>query len=198
MNLRFSKPDQSAIDALLLKQGDRDLSYAMAGCTQEITAHQNCHSGFTRDHNRIQLGQGQACFQRAKQAIQKWEMFNLGWVQITDTSTPIEPGSLACVRVNLFGLWSLNVCRIVYLLNEPTPTGSRYGFGYGTLPHHAEQGEERFTIEWNSEDGSVWYDILAFSRPANWLTWTFNPAIRRFQKKFALDSKQAMLQDVSS
>lgn len=46
-------------------------------------------------------------------------------------------------------------------------TGSiaRFGFAYGTLPGHVESGEERFQIEWHRSDDSVWYDILAFSRP---------------------------------
>ena len=36
----------------------------------------------------------------------------------------------------------------------------KFGFAYGTLPDHAATGEERFLIEWNQDDDSVWYDIL--------------------------------------
>ena len=42
----------------------------------------------------------------------------------------------------------------------------RFGFAYGTLPGHAESGEERFLIEWDQDEDGVWFDILAFSRPA--------------------------------
>ena len=62
------------------------------------------------------------------------------------------------------GLWWLNACRIVYVVDEPGPV-SRYGFAYGTLPDHAGSGEERFLVEWDRASGEVWYDILAFSRP---------------------------------
>jgi hypothetical protein len=41
----------------------------------------------------------------------------------------------------------------------------RYGFAYGTLPEHAEAGDERFAVELRPEDETVWYDIYAFSRP---------------------------------
>ena len=41
----------------------------------------------------------------------------------------------------------------------------RFGFAYGTLPDHAGSGEEGFLVEWGREEGSVWYDILALSRP---------------------------------
>ena len=55
----------------------------------------------------------------------------------------------------------------------------RFGFGYGTLPGHAERGEERFSVEWNREDGCVYYDVFAFSHPKHplaWLGYTHSPA----------------------
>ena len=62
------------------------------------------------------------------------------------------------------GLWWLNACRIVYVVDEEGPV-TRFGFAYGTLPGHAGAGEERFLVEWDRASGEVWYDILAFSRP---------------------------------
>ena len=41
------------------------------------------------------------------------------------------------------GLWVLNACRIVYVIEEDGPL-RRFAFAYGTLPEHAESGEERF------------------------------------------------------
>src|SRR5262249_20824062 len=64
----------------------------------------------------------------------------------------------------------------------------RYGFAYGTLPEHAESGEERFTVEWHEADDAVWYDILAFSRPHQLLVRLGYPLARRLQKRFARDS----------
>ena len=54
--------------------------------------------------------------------------------------------------------------RIIYLVEE-TGDVKRFGFGYGTLSGHAERGVERFSVEWNREDGCVYYDVFAFSRP---------------------------------
>ena len=39
----------------------------------------------------------------------------------------------------------------------------KFGFAYGTLPDHAGSGEERFLVEWDQDEGSVWYDIRVFS-----------------------------------
>jgi uncharacterized protein (UPF0548 family) len=83
----------------------------------------------------------------------------------------------------------------VYVVDEEGPM-ERFGFAYGTLAEHAESGEERFTVQWNRHDDSVWYDILAFSRPRQMLARLGYPLSRSLQRKFAKDSKLAMLQSV--
>jgi hypothetical protein len=83
-------------------------------------------------------------------------------------------------------------CRIVYVVDE----ADRFGFAYGTLPAHAETGEERFTVEWDEQDDAVWYDILAFSLPQQLLARLGYPFARRLQKRFARDSPAAMLRAV--
>ena len=67
----------------------------------------------------------------------------------------------------------------------------RFGFAYGTLPDHAERGEERFMIEWLADD-SVWYDIYAFSRPQKAIVKLGLPLARRLQKRFGGESLAVM------
>src|ERR1700677_393327 len=86
--------------------------------------------------------------------------------------------------------------RIVYVV-EDDAAPERYGFAYGTLPDHAEIGEERFTVEFNPDDQTVWYDIYAFSRP-RMLTRLAYPLSRGLQKRFARNSLEAMRQAVQS
>lgn len=74
---------------------------------------------------------------------------------------------------------------------EPRPV-KRFGFVYGTLPEHAESGEQRFTVEWHEQEDAVWYNILAFSRPQQPLARWGYPFARRLQKRFATDSATAM------
>ena len=95
------------------------------------------------------------------------------------------------------GLWWLNACRIVYVVDESGPI-HKFGFAYGTLPGHVESGEERFLIEWHRGENSVWYDILAFSRPNHFLTRLGYPMVRRTQKRFGRDSAASMLKAVRS
>lgn len=111
------------------------------------------------------------------------------WVQLCWPNTPLEPGATVAVLISHLGFWSLNACRVVYLVDEHD-SSEKYGFAYGTLKDHGERGEERFTVEFNS-DQSVWYDLYAFSRPSMPARLVY-PYTRSLQKRFATDSKAAM------
>jgi uncharacterized protein (UPF0548 family) len=68
----------------------------------------------------------------------------------------------------------------------------RFGFAYGTLSAHVEQGEELFSIEqW--ADGTVWYRMQAFSRPRFWPFKVAQPIVRLWQRKFMRDSQAKMI-----
>src|SRR4051794_31899848 len=186
----FRKPSSEAIRSFLEAQSNLDLTYSAVGATATVPP-----DGYVVDHTRIKLGEGAAAFQAAKAALERWHHFRLGWVETWPPNTPIQVGQVLLVMVGLFGLWWLNACRIVYVVNEEEPV-KRYGFAYGTLPQHAESGEERFTVAWHKAENGVWYDILAFSRPQQFLARLGYPLVRRLQKRFASDSAAAMLKAV--
>ena len=117
-------------------------------------------------------------------------MFDMAWIELCWPDTPIEPGATVAVVVSHLGFWSMNACRIVYVIDEPGPP-ERYGFAYGTLPDHMERGEERFTVEFHTGDQSVWYDVYALSRPSMLARLAY-PVARGLQKRFAKDSMAAM------
>jgi uncharacterized protein (UPF0548 family) len=139
---------------------------------------------------KCDLGAGKAAFKAACHGLAQWQMFRLGWVHLCWLEAPIKAGTTVAVLVQVFSIWWLNAARIVYLIDETSPI-RRYGFAYGTLTDHAESGEERFLVEWH-EDDTVWYDLLAFSRPQHLLAKIGRPLVRQFQKRFAADSLQAM------
>jgi uncharacterized protein (UPF0548 family) len=72
-------------------------------------------------------------------------MFGMPWVNLHWQSAPIVVGTDIAVSLHHFGFYSLNACRIVYLVDEEGAV-KRFGFAYGTLAEHAESGEERFTV----------------------------------------------------
>jgi len=126
-------------------------------------------------------------------AIQTWRMFDIPWLRLCWPTSPIRVGTNVAVMVHHFGFWSLNACRVVYVVGDNYPSGRRYGFAYGTLDDHAEHGEERFTVEWDFQDDSVSYHIMAFSKPKRYLARVAFPLSRLPQRRFAVASGTAML-----
>ena len=192
MMLSWRKPSAESTRRFLTAQAKLDFSYSAVGATAS-----QLPAGFVVDRTRIKLGEGEPVFQAARAALQRWKQFDLGWVEAWSPETPIQTGEVVAIVARAIGLWWLNACRIVYVVDESGPI-SRFGLAYGTLPGHAESGEERFLIEWDQADDGVWYDILAFSRPNHFLTRLGYPIVRRTQKRFGRESAAAMLKAVRS
>jgi uncharacterized protein (UPF0548 family) len=188
--LSLRKPPEERLRDFLAAQSKLDLTYSAVGATAAVPP-----AGYVVDRTRIKLGEGAWTFAAAQAALRRWEHFRLGWVETWPPDTPIQTGQVVAVIARLFGLWWLNACRIVYVVDEKGSV-QRFGFAYGTLPEHAESGEERFTLEWHEADDAVWYDILAFSRPQQLLPRLGYPFTRKLQRRFARDSVAAMQRGV--
>ena len=157
----FFPPSEKVVAQFLESQAGATVSYPEVGESRHGSPF-----GYMLDHNRAQIGQGEDDFAAACEALREWKMFPSPWTKISPKSAPLREGMVVAMQAHALGLWWLNACRIVYLVNEYTPI-RRVGFAYGTLPAHVEQGEERFTVELHP-DGSVWYHLRAFSRPRYW------------------------------
>lgn len=72
--------------------------------------------------------------------------------------------------------WVEVVCRVVGVVDEP----NCFGFTYGTLSVHPEQGEESFTVV-RADDGMITFEIVATSRPRHLLARAVPPVARRLQ-----------------
>jgi uncharacterized protein (UPF0548 family) len=190
--LFLRRPSPARMREFLTAQARLGLTYSAVGATGSEPP-----AGYVIDHTRIKLGEGGKVFAAAKAALKRWEQFRLGWVEAWPPDTPIEKGQVVAILAGSLGLWWLNVCRIVSVVDEEQPV-KRFGFAYGTLPDHAGTGEERFLVEWDREVDAVWYDILAFSRPRHLLARLGYPWLRRVQKRFARDSAAAMRRSVAS
>jgi len=186
----LSEPDNKTVTALISNQRDQPFTYSAVGATNGTPP-----VDFKLDHNRIQLGSGIVTYERAIAALRKWKQFDLGWVSIVPEGVPIEVGSTVAVKARAFGSWSLSATRVVYLIDDVGPI-KRFGFAYGTLPDHVECGEERFSVELHEADDSVWFDILAFSKPRHPLVRLSFPLARRLQKRFAREAMERMRKEV--
>lgn len=109
-------------------------------------------------------------------------MFDFQGVWLCRPTTPVVSGKVVAALIKHFGFWSLNFCRIVYVIDEDSSI-RRLGFAYGTMAEH---------VEWDRTSDTVSYDILSFSRPGNWKTLVAYRLARWLQKRFVDNSLIAM------
>jgi len=186
------KPSEDEIRQFIKAQSKLPFSYMEVGATHEGVQ----PVGYPINHFRGKLGTGREAFDQAVAALRSWEMYNLSWTTLYYPETPVKAGEVVAVLARHPGFWSLNACRIIYSLEEEGET-YRNGFAFGTLPGHVEEGEERFTVEWERETDAVWYELFAFARPKLWLAKLGSPLVRLIQRQFARDSFDAIKHAVS-
>lgn len=181
------RPTNEQIQAYLTWQAGQPLSYDAVGCTRE---ERPVMPGWNVDRNRVLLGHGREVFAAAKQAISRWKMFPREVARICYSDQQPRQDLMVGVlyKAWLAPLWILFPARVVWMVDE----ANRFGFAYGTLRDHPECGEERFVVEWHEADDSVWYDLLAVSRPAHWLARFGYPYTRWEQARFRRLSGEAM------
>lgn len=185
------EPSAERISRVFAGQQGAPFSYAEVGASRAAPGKV---PGYVVDHNRVRLGEGEEVFGRAVEALFAWKMFDVGWVRLLPAEAFVEAGTTVGVLARHYGFWSLNLSRVVYGVEEDGPVRRR-GFAYGTLPEHGESGEERFSVE-KRGDGSVFYDLYAFSRPNHPLARLGRPFARGLQRRFARDSLGAMVRTV--
>jgi uncharacterized protein (UPF0548 family) len=190
--LHLTPPSRDRLDDFLAQQRYLNHSYAEVGQSNATAV----PAGYELDHNRVQLGAGELDFVAACQAVREWRMFPAPWTRIEPRHPVIVAGTVVAMLAHVYGFWWLNACRVVYVIDDSQPH-SRFGFAYGTLPGHVEMGEERFLVE-KLPDGSVWYDLRAFSRPRFWGARLLKPLVRGLQQRFVRDSKASMCAAVAA
>jgi uncharacterized protein (UPF0548 family) len=178
------RPTDRDIERFVQASRDLPLSYEPVGSARQR------RPGFEFDEHVAVVGQGDAAFARAKAALAGWRHFRLGWAELFPCQAPIEPGTVVAVLFRHLGFWSLNGCRVVYRIGDEG--AGEFGFAYGTLPNHAECGEEIFTVTFDPQTGDVSYTIRAVSKPRAALARLGYPVVRLLQARFRRESSQAI------
>jgi uncharacterized protein (UPF0548 family) len=157
----------------LLNEADaEELTYA----EQRATLAEHLPPGYHHVDEEKIVGRGPDAFARASTGLQTWQAHQIRGVRVFPPDTPPREGATVVVTLGT-GLASIVApCRIIAVVDEP----ARFGFAYGTLPGHPEQGEESF-IATLAEDGLVRFGIKAFSRPGDPLTRVAGPIGRGLQ-----------------
>ena len=106
------RPSTQVIREFVASQSELSFTYSSVGATATVPP-----AGYDVDHTRIKLGEGQEVFTRAKAALLRWDHFRLGWVEAWSPKTTIDAGDVVAVVARMVGVWWLNACRVVYVVD---------------------------------------------------------------------------------
>ena len=170
------RPNEHMLDALVDAQRARELTYDDIGVTTtDLTP-----AGHRRHAWQRVVGDGADAFDRSADAIRAWAGHRRAGAIVHPADAPIEVGSVVALALPVMGVWVTAACRVVWVVDEP----DAFGFGYGTLPHHPESGEESFVVR-RREDGAAVVEIVAVSRPQTLLTKLAGPIGSLIQRRTA-------------
>jgi hypothetical protein len=109
--LFWRRPDASKIDEVLREQAQQGFTHeghvrmtrgmrSQAELEAALHAHGDAGDIFDVDHLRVQLGSGRECYDKAKEAVRAWKMFDVpSWLEICWPHSPIRYRACVCVCV---------------------------------------------------------------------------------------------------
>jgi uncharacterized protein (UPF0548 family) len=172
MPMHATRPTISQLSALAAAAATDDLTYSPVGITKGSTA----APGYRYAHWSRELGNGRHVFERATEALRDWQMQTTSGLVVAHPGPPAVGVVVAMAAPLPVGYIDV-VCRVVAVDDQH----DRFGFTYGTLPVHPEQGEESFAVA-IAPDGIVTVEITAVSRSRHPLARAFPPVARRLQR----------------
>jgi uncharacterized protein (UPF0548 family) len=182
------RPSPAALSRLVREQGAEELSYPEVGATAAVLP-----GGYLHDHRQVDLGGFDADrFALAAKALRRWQA-QLGAGLTIFPGTEVKPDATFALVVPLPVGFATAAGRVVYVIDKP----EHYGFAYGTLPAHPEQGEEAFHVV---RDGDrLVFRVVTFSRPRHPVARAGAPMTRFLQNRtialYLSAMRQAALRD---
>jgi uncharacterized protein (UPF0548 family) len=131
-------------------------------------------AGYHHVQKSAVIGRGRQRFAEAAEAGMRWGMLRGAGIGVNPTTEVAAVGSEVIVRLGPVRA----PCRVVYVVDEP----DRRGFAYGTLPGHAESGEELFLVRYDPINDNVYAEVTAFSQHATWWSRLASPATSLVQR----------------
>jgi uncharacterized protein (UPF0548 family) len=188
--LCFRRPTGKVFDEWLQAQGTAPVFTTEAGIPEPPPR------GFRENRRRSRLGQGEAVYRAACQALVYWEMFPHVWITIEPRDIPAVFGQTVAVVARCLGIWTLNACRVIDVSERTEGTVCAFGLTYATVGDHAMRGAERFAVVWHRHSDDVFYELASYSRPQSAVARLAYPYVRWLQKRFARHSCNAMARAV--
>ncbi|MDA2891141.1 DUF1990 domain-containing protein [Mycolicibacterium sp. BiH015] len=145
------------------------LTYPEVGATAD-----EMPAGYHHIRKSAVIGRGRGRFEQAAAEGMRWGMLRGAGLRVEATAPTAAVGADVLVHLGPVSA----PCRVVYVVDEP----DRRGFAYGTLPGHAECGEELFLVRFDPATENVHAEVAAFSRHATWWSRLASPVTAAVQR----------------
>jgi len=166
--LSLLRPSAATLGELVSGQAGCDLTYPEVGATADTLP-----PGYRHDRWEVDLGAfDDGTFRRLAIALRHWQR---GSGFTIAPGGPVTAGLTFALAVRLPVGYVTGAGRVVYVTDQP----EKYGFAYGTLPAHPEQGEEAFHVA--GDRGRLVFALTAFSRPRHPAARLGGPLTRALQ-----------------
>ncbi|HET9897390.1 MAG TPA: DUF1990 domain-containing protein [Streptosporangiaceae bacterium] len=168
------RPSAEALAGLVLGQAACDLTYAEIGATADTMP-----PGYRHDRWQIDLGRfDDDTFRRLATALRHWQPHRGAGFTVAPGGPVHADMTFALVVPLVIPLpvaYATAAGRVIYVTDQT----ESYGFAYGTLPEHPEQGEEAFCLA--REGSRLVFTVTAFSRPRHPIARLGGPVTRAVQ-----------------
>lgn len=145
------------------------LTYPEVGATAD-----EMPAGYHHIRKSSVIGRGRERFEQAAADGMRWGMLRGAGLRVEASAPTAAVGAEVLVHLGPV----LAPCRVVYVVDEP----DRRGFAYGTLPGHAESGEELFLVRFDPSTENVYAEVAAFSKHATWWSRLASPVTSTIQR----------------
>ncbi len=184
----FCKPSKQTLKAFCDRQTEAQVAYDRSERSHPLV-HQQSH--------RLTLGIGEECWQKARTAMDAWQMFAHSECRLAQHPESFETNKNIVLVLKQLGLWVTAACRITEVIDQQVGEELRYGFCYETLPDHVEFGEEHFLVCFNRVTREVSYFITSWAKPRYIPMLLVSPLTRYLQLRFKKRSAQAVRRAVN-
>nr|WP_231134587.1 DUF1990 domain-containing protein [Motilibacter deserti] len=163
-------PTERSLVDLSEREAGRELTYEPVGLSLEPGP---VPAGWNESVAEAELGRGDEAWEAARRGLDTWAAHRAAGITVAPPSPALEEGTVVAIAVRLRVAAIVATCRIVRVVDEP----DCYGFAYGTLPLHPEQGEESFLVR-RAADGNVTFRARSVARPVQPLARLAPPVAR--------------------
>lgn len=181
---------------------DANLATAFAKCAVE-PVHAVDPGGFSTPPKRFRrtscstvVGSGDIDFELGRALLLDWRQFPGDWAHAV-ADGPTEPGQHVAVLARCFGIYVMNVCRVVEVAEYSDENSATFSIIYATVASHDLVGAEAFELIWNRHSNDVCYRVTSYARPRSLIARVCYLYIRSLQRRFVAESCETVRRLIS-